>query len=275
MSTAGNKTLVNMNYKAIYSAQNNELKHLSKLISQSRYRQKNQMAVLEGIHLIETFLQAGHSLHKLYLPAERLTQSAIVGLTKRVSSDKIVLVTESLLSRISDLTDSTEPIAMVAINQAQHHDHNQDTVILERVQDPGNVGTILRSALAAGIKHIILSKDCCDVWSPKVLRSAMGAHAYLHIYTSVNLALWLKNYPHQLYATALSPKAANLYSLDLTLPTGWLFGNEGQGLSAQMLEIVSQHVMIPMAGQTESLNVAMAATVCLFEQLRQRIAADK
>jgi RNA methyltransferase, TrmH family len=264
-----------MTFKSILSAHNQELKHIARLIKQARYRQKQQLAVLEGVHLIETFSQAGYKLHKLYLPHERILLPEITALTKAIAADQVVLVAESLLAKISDLADSTEPIAVVTVPTVNLPCKNQDVVMLERVQDPGNVGTILRSALAAGISHVILSKDCCDVWSPKVLRAAMGAHAYLHVHTVTQLAHWLADYPHQIYATALSTNSHNLYSLDLRSPTGWLFGNEGSGLSAELLQSVSQHVMIPMSGQTESLNVAMAATVCLFEQYRQRNAADK
>lgn len=264
-----------MNFKIIQSAQNNELKHIARLINQARYRHQNQLAVLEGVHLIEIFTQSGYEINELYLPKQYYQRPEILALMNTIPSDRITLIAEHLLAKISDLTSSKEPIAIVTTPKRKKNTSYQDAIILERIQDPGNVGTILRTALAAGINYVVLSKETCDVWSPKVLRSAMGAHAYLDLITVDRLSDWLADYPHPIYATTLNSKAHNLFTLDLRQPAGWLFGNEGTGLSAEILQIVAQHIIIPMAGHTESLNVAMAATVCLFEQYRQRNAADK
>lgn len=264
-----------MNYKYIESAHNQEIKHLVKLVSQNRYRQRHHVAILEGLHLIETFIQAGYTIQNMYVPHSRISEPHIQTLMTKVANDKIILIADHLLAKISDLTESHEPIALVDV--INHHTifQNQDVVLLERIQDPGNVGTILRTVLASGISQIVLSKDCCDVWSPKVVRAAMGAHAFLNILTVPSLTEWITRYTCNIYATVLSSESCNLYDLDLQQPAGWLFGNEGSGLSAEILQVVTQHVRIPMAGATESLNVAMATTVCLFEQFRQRNAADK
>ncbi len=264
-----------MNYKYIESAHNQEIKHLVKLVSQNRYRQRHHVAILEGLHLIETFIQAGYTIQNMYVPHSRISEPHIQTLMTKVTNDKIILIADHLLAKISDLTESHEPIALVDVINHHTVSQNQDVVLLERIQDPGNVGTILRTALASGISQIVLSKDCCDVWSPKVVRAAMGAHAFLHILTVPSLTEWITGYTCNIYATVLSSESCNLYDLDLQQPAGWLFGNEGSGLSAEILQVVTQHVRIPMAGATESLNVAMAATVCLFEQFRQRNAADK
>lgn len=263
-----------MNHKTIQSASNTELKHLSRLIAQSHYRRQHRLAVVEGIHLIQTFMQSGQLIHTMYVPQLRANDPEIVALMRVLLAQQIVLVADYLLEKISDLANSKEPIAIISLPEQIEAPIDNDVVVLERVQDPGNVGTILRSALAAGVKHIVLSKDSADVWSPKVLRSAMGAHAYLCIQTVSDLDFWRAEYAHPLYATALSTTARNLYTLNLTHPVGWLFGNEGSGVSAKMLQSATEHVKIPMIGQTESLNVAMAATVCLFEQLRQRLMAN-
>lgn len=264
-----------MNYKYIESAHNQEIKHLVKLVSQNRYRQRHHVAILEGLHLIETFIQAGYTIQNMYVPHSRISEPHIQTLMTKVTNDKIILIADHLIAKISDLTESHEPIALVDVINHHTISQNQDVVLLERIQDPGNVGTILRTALASGISQIVLSKDCCDVWSPKVVRAAMGAHAFLNILTVPRLTEWITGYTCNIYATVLSSESCNLYDLDLQQPAGWLFGNEGSGLSAEILQVVTQHVRIPMAGATESLNVAMAATVCLFEQFRQRNAADK
>lgn len=260
-----------MSHKIIQSASNSELKHLSRLIAQSHHRFQHKLAVLEGVHLIQTFMQAGHSIQTLYVPQLRVFDNEIAALIAQLPEQKVVFVADYLLDKISDLVNSKEPVAIVQLLAGTDIADIGDVVLLERVQDPGNVGTILRSALAAGIDNIVLSKDSVDVWSPKVLRAAMGAHAYLKIQTVTDLAAWCADYTCPLYATALSTSAKSIYSLNLIQPAGWLFGNEGSGLSAKILQAVSRHVIIPMSGQTESLNVAMAATICLFEQQRQRL----
>ena len=123
------------------------------------------------------------------------------------------------------------------------------------------------------MRDIVLSADCADVWSPKVLRAAMGAHFLLTLHPNTDLAVWRQGYRPPLLATALDERACGLYGLDLREPCGWLFGNEGAGVSAEMRRVADRTVKIPMADDTESLNVAMAATVCLFEQMRQRLPA--
>ena len=121
--------------------------------------------------------------------------------------------------------------------------------------------------------QIVLNADSADAWSPKVLRAGMGAHFLLRIHSRVDLAQWRSGYQEKLWATALSGRPQNLYAMALAEPAAWLFGNEGSGVSAAALALADGSVHIPMAGATESLNVAMAATVCLFEQMRQRMQA--
>ena len=129
----------------------------------------------------------------------------------------------------------------------------------------------MRSAAAAGVGCLVVGIGSADVWSPKVLRAAMGAHFLLKIHTEVRLAQWISSYRDKVWATALHHQNNhNLYNLDLHQSAAWIFGNEGSGVDDNILDQVSGCVRIPMAGKTESLNVAMAATVCLFEQMRQR-----
>jgi TrmH family RNA methyltransferase len=145
-------------------------------------------------------------------------------------------------------------------------------VILDTVQDTGNLGTILRSAAAAGIDEVFLSEGCAQAWSPRVLRAAMGAHFVLTIQEKTDIAALVASFKGQVLATGLQ-QAKSLYDLDLTQATAWLFGSEGQGLSEPIMALAHQQVIIPMAQGVESLNVAAAAAVCLFEQRRQKLCA--
>ena len=146
--------------------------------------------------------------------------------------------------------------------------------MLEDVQDPGNLGSILRSAAAAGVTEIYLSTGCVHAWSPRVLRAGMGAHFALQIHEGVDLAGLVANYPGKVFA-AVRDAARSLYSVDLRGEVALLFGNEGAGLSAGLREAAQSQISIPMPGKAESLNVAAAAAVCLFERVRQRASSPQ
>jgi len=154
-----------------------------------------------------------------------------------------------------------------------------DLVVLDRITDPGNAGAIIRSAAAAGIGVIWCVGPHVDIWSPKVLRSAMGGHFALRIIEDVAEADALSQLAilgPQLLATALTSNAISLYAptLDLKQPTAWVFGQEAHGVSPGILK-QAKAVRIPQDACVESLNVAASAAVCLFEMRRQRLAATK
>jgi TrmH family RNA methyltransferase len=141
--------------------------------------------------------------------------------------------------------------------------------LLDAVQDAGNVGTLLRTAAAAGVRDVLLGPGCAGVWTPRVLRAAQGAHFGLRIREQVDLADFLENYPGNSVAT-VARAGQSLYALDLKSPAAWLFGNEGSGLAPALIAAARTRATIPLAAGTESLNVAAAAAICLFEMRRQR-----
>ena len=255
----------------IESAQNPALKHLARLLRSARARRESGQAVLEGVHLLAAYLQAGGQVLQAYVPASKMQQPETVQLLSQLPSERVVQTAGAALQKITSLTDAEEITALIALPPTEPFDAEADCVVLERIQDPGNIGTILRSAAAAGVGQVVLSADCADAWSPKVLRAGMGAHFALRLFVEPDLAAWRERCHVPLLATALHRNSVSLYDCDLRAPAAWLFGNEGAGVSETMLAAASRLVHIPMAVQTESLNVAMAATVCLFEQMRQRL----
>ena len=255
----------------IESAQNPALKHLAKLLRSARARRESGQAVLEGAHLLSAYLQAGGQVLQAYVPASKMQQPETARLLAQLPHERVVQTAGAALQKITSLTDAEEITALIALPPAEPFDAGADCVVLERIQDPGNIGTILRSAAAAGMGQVVLSADCADAWSPKVLRASMGAHFALRLFVEPDLAAWREQCRVPLLATALRRNSMSLYDCDLRAPAAWLFGNEGAGVSETMLAAASRLVHIPMAAQTESLNVAMAATVCLFEQMRQRL----
>ena len=255
----------------IESAQNPALKHLAKLLRSARTRRESGQAVLEGAHLLAAYLQAGGQVLQAYVPASKMQQPETARLLSQLPSERVVQTAGAALQKITSLTDAEEITALIALPPTEPFDAEADCVMLERIQDPGNIGTILRSAAAAGVGQVVLSADCADAWSPKVLRAGMGAHFALRLFVEPDLAAWRERCRVPLLATALRRNSVSLYDCDLRAPAAWLFGNEGAGVSETMLAAARRLVHIPMAAQTESLNVAMAATVCLFEQMRQRL----
>ena len=255
----------------IESAQNPTLKHLAKLLRSARARRESGQAVLEGAHLLSAYLQAGEQVLQVYVPASKMQQPETARLLSQLPPERVVQTAGAALQKITSLTDAEEITALIALPPTEPFDAEADCVVLERIQDPGNIGTILRSAAAAGVGQVVLSADCADAWSPKVLRAGMGAHFALRLFVEPDLAAWRERCHVPLLATALHRNSVSLYDCDLRAPAAWLFGNEGAGVSETMLAAASRLVHIPMAVQTESLNVAMAATVCLFEQMRQRL----
>lgn len=259
--------------KYIESAQNESLKHLNKLILSTKYRRKNRQAVLEGIHLLDSYLRTNLLPEQIYVSENQLLQPETQSILNRLPENHITVVNKGALSKISALAQG-ETVATLINLQPENTvvPQSGDCVVLERVQDAGNMGTILRSAAASGVQQIVLSNDCVDIWSPKVLRAGMGAHFLLQINERIDLLAWRQRYTQRVLVTALAENhQVNLYKLDLRHSgNAWIFGNEGAGVSEQLIDVADVCVKIPMLGATESLNVAMAATVCLFEQMRQR-----
>lgn len=257
--------------KYITSAQNEQLKQLAKLLASAKARRSSGLAVLEGAHLLDACLNAGCMPRQVYVPESRLEKCETQGLLERAGRARATVVCSAALSKITSLTEGEEIMTLLPLPLEGRLPQNGDCVVLEQVQDPGNVGTVLRSAAAAGIRHIVLGEACAEAWSPKVLRAGMGAHFLLELHTRADLAAWRSAYRDDVWATALGGGSRSLYALDLTKPCAWVFGNEGSGVSTAMRQAAGGTVHIPMAEGTESLNVAMAATVCLFEQMRQRL----
>lgn len=259
---------------SIQSIKNEQIQLLTKLLSnKNKHRRMYQCTVLEGIHLIRAYIHNGFIPKRVYLPESKKQQNEINQLLNFIQQDICWWVTPNILNNITSLSEAEDVMALIEIPQPKTLPKHGDCIVLESIQDPGNMGTILRSAVAAGIKTVLLGEGCVDVYSPKVLRSGMGAHFELEIHECVNLQDWCQQYQERILATALTEKSCSLYDLDLIKPSAWIFGNEGQGVSKNLLAQADMGVKIPMMANIESLNVAMATTVCLFEQMRQRLLA--
>ncbi|AOA57658.1 TrmH family RNA methyltransferase [Acinetobacter larvae] len=258
-----------MSVQFIASKDNPKIKHLRALIQQAAYRKKQQQTVLEGTHLCLAWLEQHSHLHALYTTEHALTHADFEKIQQHYNGH-IFVISEALYKELSTLGTSIACMAVIDIPRHQHaFDPQADTLILENIQDPGNVGTLLRSAAAAGIQQILTTTGSAALWSPRVLRAGMGAHFALQCYEHIALEVALAQFKIPVYVTSLE-QAQSLYSLDLSRACVWILGNEGQGVSDYALAH-AQAVTIPQPGGQESLNVAIAGSVCMFEMVRQRL----
>ncbi len=256
----------------ITSSDNPLYRHLRRLSESPRECRTAKRSIAEGTHLVEGALDAGVGIDAVVLAEDAGT--AVRALGDRVATTRQVRLVEfsrALYESISPVEHGTGILAEIAIDQCRlPRAQAADAVYLDALQDPGNAGAVLRTAAAAGVRNVAAAPGTAFLWAPKVLRAAMGAHFSLSIFEDVE--------PGDLAAAFTGERlAADAYA-DESLyastwgagPTVWMFGSEGQGLSASALALAQRRLRIPIDPRIESLNVAAAAAVCLFEQRRRR-----
>ena len=244
------------------SRDNPKVKHWAMLVKEARYRRTERRALIEGPHLLAAALEHGHSPVAVLATEKAAADPEIRGLIARCGL-RAVMLAESLFGAISDVETPQGIAAEIAIPDEADAD-DVATVFLEGVQDPSNVGAIVRSAAAFGVGRVLLDRDCADAWSPKALRAGMGGHFALRVYETGRLAAHMDTFKGTL-ACAVPRGGVPLSEAALSSPMGWIFGAEGRGLREETLRKVGLRVTIPMAERTESLNVAAAAAICLYE----------
>lgn len=254
--------------KSIASHDNPTFKQLKKLAESARERRKTGQALLDGVHLLEAALQAGVLPKMLVASESGAGRAEIAALIQKLADVPAICLADGLFAEISPVETPSGLLALIDIPHCPVLKHPDFALLLEDVQDPGNLGTLLRSAAAAGVQVAWLSTGCADAWSPKVLRAGMGAHFALAVEERVNLVEKAAAFDGLTVATSLAA-TRSLFDLDLTGPVALMAGNEGAGLSADLLAAANTQVRIPMPGNIESLNVAVATSVCLFERVRQ------
>lgn len=254
--------------KIIRSRENLIYQKLRKLSKSPKARQQVNQTLLEGVHLISEYLAFVGYPRLIVASVSAIATHEIKNVISG-SNTETVLFPDNLFNSISLVDNPTGILALIDVPQSNSILSNRAAcVILEDIQDPGNVGSILRSAAGSGLMQIYASPKCVDIWSPKVLRAGMGAHFKLEIHTKVDTQQLIQGFEENVFATVLTG-GVPLYDVDLSGAMAFVFGNEGAGLSPELLAGVTKKISIPMAGKTESLNVAAAAAVCFFERARQ------
>jgi TrmH family RNA methyltransferase len=259
--------------KVIQSRENPQFKALVRLASSSRERRRAGSTIIEGEHLVRAYQESGGIAETILASESAFSKSETRALVESAPASSRVVLADALLARISQLVSAAGVAAVIRTPQPGPAPQvAASCVLLEGVQDPGNLGSILRTAVAAGIHDVFLSRDSVFAWAPKVIRAGMGAHFSVSIFQDIDLGELARAFPGLVVAT--EPRAAvSLYDLEVKGPVAWVFGNEGAGLSAEIGRTATHRVRIPMPGPAESMNVAAAVAVCLFEQVRQRVAS--
>jgi len=256
--------------KHIQSRDNPFFKELAKLAGSARQRGKVDQTLLDGTHLLTAYLGSGKQPQHILLNATALHDEEIAALLECAAGVPITQLDDKLFAEFSELKTPTGILALIDIQQpAGTIADSRFALLLEDIQDPGNLGSMLRSAAAAGCDAVFLSTGCADAWSPRVLRAAMGGHFVLGIHERQELSDVARAFPGTLLAASLQA-SCSLYDCDLRGKVALLIGNEGAGLSDGLLNLATQAITIPMPGKIESLNAAAATAICLFEVVRQR-----
>jgi TrmH family RNA methyltransferase len=255
--------------KHISSPDNARFKALLKLMQSSRERREQGLSLLDGVHLVQAYRDNVGLPEEIVVSKSGLDDPEIVNIIKSLHPLTPRVWSDALFRRLSSVATPTGLIAVIKTPRAKAVSQDLGPcVLLESIQDPGNLGSILRSAAAAGIRDVCLSTDCVHSWSPRVLRAGMGAHFMVRIHEGVDLLALIKVFRGRVIA-ASHRAVQSIFDTELTGKVGLVFGNEGAGLSRELLAAAHTVVGIPMPGKSESLNVAAAAAICLFERVRQ------
>ena len=255
-----------MSFKHITSRDNPIFKYQKKLAENARERRAEGKALLDGVHLIESYCAAFGEPELIIIPEGKSSLEA-TQLMQHLEHVSTMMLPTLMFAELTPVASSTGILAIIKTPQLAPPEVVNFALMLEDIQDPGNLGSMLRTALGAGVEAVYLSKGCTDAWSPKALRGGQGAQFYVPIIEGVDIVSALQNFAGNTYATTMTGES--LYAQDFTKPTALVIGNEGAGLSDKVLKVASHHVSIPMNKNLESLNAAAAAAVCLFECARQ------
>jgi TrmH family RNA methyltransferase len=247
------------------SRDNPKVKRWARLAEDGRYRRAEKRALIEGPHLLAAALQHGYKPIAVLATEEGASDAEISRLID-VSGLRPVILSAGVFRSVVDADNPPGVAAEIAIPDSDKTDASR-IVFLEGVQDPSNVGAIVRSAAAFAVQRVVLDRACADPWSPKSLRAGMGGHFGLQIRETKDLGAEIEAFKGTVACTV--PRGGVvLGEAPLNRSSAWIFGGEGRGLGEETIRRADLRVTIPMATGTESLNVAAAAAICLYETFK-------
>lgn len=248
----------------ISSVNNKTIKDLAKL-NKKKYREDTGMYIIEGFHLIEEALQAGRKFQYLLGTDEALNKVEEYGVD--LSSKSVILINKAITRHLSSTKNSQEIFMVLKIDQPKEFPFNYGKwVLLDNLADPGNVGTIIRTADAAGFDGVVLSPESVDLYNPKTQRAMQGSQFHIELIKQdlASVITTLKSYDIPVYASMLDRSAKELPDFEKVPQLGLVIGNEAHGVSDFIAKLSDEKLYIPIKGQAESLNAAVAAGIMIY-----------
>ena len=258
----------------ISSKDNEFVKHI-KMLKDKKYRDQSNEYVIEGIKLVEEAINENAKIKQIVICEEcTKTQEISKKLMYEIASFDCIYVTENVFNSITEVKNPQGILAVIERKNSENEiNYNEDIIVaLDGIQDPGNLGTILRTVDSIGLKQILVSKETADVYNPKVVRSTMGAIFRVKVIECDNLEKTLKEikkYKYEIVVTSLQTNES-IYDIKYNKKI-IVIGNEANGVSKEIQEMADKKVKIPMLGKTESLNASVATGIVLYEYVRQKI----
>lgn len=258
----------------ITSKDNEIVKHIRKL-SEKKYREESREFIIEGIKLLEEAINENAKIEKVIICDDCNLEGTIYNELKyEIAKLDCIYVSEKIFKLISDVKTPQGIMAIIKKEDKKEEiKYDEDlTLILDNIQDPGNMGTILRTADSLNLKQVIISKGSSDVFSPKVVRSTMGAIFRINIIESDDLVKTvkeLKKHKIKIIVTSLDTNDS-IYDINYS-KSAIVIGNEANGVSKEIQDLADNKVKIPMIGKTESLNASVATSVILYEAMRDKL----
>ena len=258
----------------IITSKDNELIKNIKKLKDKKYRDERNEFIVEGIKMVGEAIKEEANIKNIIICDDCYNNCEIPSELKyEIAKRKIIYVSQKVFDSITDVTNPQGILAVVEKNKVNDIDYKQDFfLILDDIQDPGNIGTILRTADSINLNQIIVSSKTADAFNPKVVRSTMGAIFRINVIVCEDLSgviSQLKKHKVKIAATDLKTDKS-IYDVDYK-KTAVIIGNEANGVSEKLLERADVKIKIPMTGKTESLNAAVATGIILYEKQRQEI----
>ena len=248
-------------------------------LKQKKYRTEQQAFLVEGMRSVEEAVNCGVVKQLFVLKGTKTASARQAAIIAAAAAEGVELyeVTESVMKKIAD-TETPQALTAVVARQSAALEElaaaGGIVLVLDRIGDPGNLGTMIRTADAAGISGVVLLAGCTDIFAPKAVRSTMGSLLHIPVAEGIceaDFISWARKNGYEIAVTCLE-NADSLYQTDLQGPVAVVVGSEAEGVSDGLLEAAVKKVFIPMEGEAESLNAAVAAGIVMFECLRQRLA---
>lgn len=256
----------------IKSKDNNIAKQIVKLNKSSKFRKENKLFIVEGIRIVKDAVESSAEFEFFVFSESAISKYSDFYKQINNNTNKCYIFSDDLFMKVTDT--KTPQGVLGAIKLLDKNTvfgtikGDEKFVALENIQDPGNMGTIFRTAEAIGINGIIMTRDCCDIYSPKVVRSTMGAVFRMPFIIVDNISDFLNDKGIFSFAAVVDSNATKITDVNFKSPCACVIGNEGNGLTEEAIKSCDHKVTIPMIGRAESLNAAVAASIFMWEMIK-------